>query len=102
MTPDPSSPSVALPAPAGMIAPAARAKPDMRRINRLHARLVERVPTLPPISWLPVLRDDDGDFVTMADAGWVHLAAVKFLAAFVGVDARTIRRHLKEANRLSN
>jgi hypothetical protein len=38
----------------------------------------------------------------MADAGWVHLAAVKFLAAFVGVDERTIRRHLKEAKRLSN
>src|SRR5229473_4119454 len=35
MTPDPSSPSVALPAPAGMIAPAARAKPDMRLLGFL-------------------------------------------------------------------
>jgi hypothetical protein len=71
-----------------------------RRINRLHAGLVERFPTLPPISWLPVLRDDEGRFVTMADAGWVRLAAVTFLAAFVGVDERTIRRHLEEARRL--
>jgi hypothetical protein len=71
-----------------------------RRINRLHAELVERFPTLPPISWLPVLRDDEDRFVTMTDAGWVRLAAVTFLAAFVGVDERTIRRHLKEAQRL--
>src|SRR3982074_2415591 len=35
MTPDPSSPSVALPAPAGVIAPAARAKPDMRLLGFL-------------------------------------------------------------------
>jgi hypothetical protein len=73
-----------------------------RRINRLHAGVVERFPTLPPISWLPVLRDEDGGFVSMADVGWVRLAAVGFLAAFVGVDERTIRRHLKEAKRLSN
>ena len=70
-----------------------------RRINRLHAGLIERVPTLPPISWLPVLRDDEGRFVTMADAGWARLAAVTFLAAFAGVDEQTIRRHLKEAQR---
>jgi FSR family fosmidomycin resistance protein-like MFS transporter len=35
MTPDPSSSSVALPAPAGVIAPAARAKPDMRLLGFL-------------------------------------------------------------------
>jgi FSR family fosmidomycin resistance protein-like MFS transporter len=35
MTPDPSSPSVALPAPAGVITPAARAKPDMRLLGFL-------------------------------------------------------------------
>jgi len=35
MTPDPSSPSLALPAPAGVIAPAARAKPDMRLLGFL-------------------------------------------------------------------
>jgi FSR family fosmidomycin resistance protein-like MFS transporter len=35
MTPDPSSPSVALPAPAGVIAPATRAKPDMRLLGFL-------------------------------------------------------------------
>jgi len=35
MTPDLSSPSVALPAPAGVIAPAARAKPDMRLLGFL-------------------------------------------------------------------
>jgi hypothetical protein len=35
----------------------------------------------------------------MADAGWVRPAAVTFLAAFVEVDARTMRRHLKEAQR---
>jgi hypothetical protein len=73
-----------------------------RRINRLHAGLVERFPTLPPISWLPVLRDDDGAFVTMADAGWARRAAVAFLAAFLGVDERTIRRHIKKARRRSN
>ena len=35
MTPDPSSSAVALPAPAGVIAPAARAKPDMRLLGFL-------------------------------------------------------------------
>jgi len=35
MTPDPSSPAVALPAPAGLITPAARAKPDMRLLGFL-------------------------------------------------------------------
>jgi hypothetical protein len=73
-----------------------------RRINRLHAGLIEHFPTLPPVSWLPVLRDDDGAFVTMADAGWARRAAVAFLAAFLGVDERTIRRHIKKARRRSN
>jgi hypothetical protein len=36
----------------------------------------------------------------MGDSGWVRLAAVTFLAAFVGVSERTIRRHLKQAKRL--
>jgi len=35
MTPDPSAPAVALPAPAGALAPAARAKPDMRLLGFL-------------------------------------------------------------------
>jgi FSR family fosmidomycin resistance protein-like MFS transporter len=35
MTPAPSSPSVALPAPAGVIAPAARVRPDMRLLGFL-------------------------------------------------------------------
>lgn len=73
---------------------------QQRRINRFHAELVEQFQTLPPISWLPVLQDDEGCFVTMAHVRWVRLAAVKFVAAFVGIDERTIRRHLKEANRL--
>ncbi|HUM18349.1 MAG TPA: MFS transporter [Candidatus Nitrosotalea sp.] len=35
MTPDPSSPAVVLPAPSGTLAPAARAKPDMRLLGLL-------------------------------------------------------------------
>jgi len=35
MTPDPSSPAVALPAPAGMIRPGARVKPDIRLLSFL-------------------------------------------------------------------
>jgi FSR family fosmidomycin resistance protein-like MFS transporter len=35
MTPDPSSPAVALPAPAGVITPAGRVKPDMRLLGFL-------------------------------------------------------------------
>jgi len=35
MTPDPSSPAVALPAPPGVITPAARVKPDMRLLGFL-------------------------------------------------------------------
>jgi FSR family fosmidomycin resistance protein-like MFS transporter len=35
MTPDPSSPAVALPAPAGVITPTARAKPDIRLLGFL-------------------------------------------------------------------
>lgn len=72
-----------------------------RQINRLHAELVGRFQMLPPVSWLPVLRDEDGAFVTMADAGWARRAAVAFLAAFLGVDERTIRRHIKKARRRS-
>lgn len=72
------------------------------QINRLHAELVERFQTLPPVSWLPVLRDEDGAFVTMAAPGWARRAAVAFLAAFLGADERTIGLHIKKARRRSN
>jgi hypothetical protein len=72
------------------------------RINRLHVGVVERFQTLPPVSWLPVLGDEDGGWVTMTDAGWARRAAVAFLAAFLGVDERTIRRHIKKGKRRSD
>lgn len=72
------------------------------RINRLHVGVVERFQTLPPVSWIPVLGDEDGGCVTMTDAGWVRRAAVAFLAAFLGVDERTIRRHIKKGKRRSD
>ena len=69
------------------------------RINRLHARVVECFQTLPPVSWLPVLGDEDG-CITMTDAGWTRRAAVAFLTAFLGADERTIRRHIDKRTRL--
>jgi hypothetical protein len=70
---------------------------DRRRINRFYARLVERFESPPPISWLPVIPDDDYGYITMRHARWVRAASVKFLAAFLGADEESIRRVVKRA-----
>jgi FSR family fosmidomycin resistance protein-like MFS transporter len=74
MTPDPSSPSVALPAPAGMIAPAARAKPDMRLLGFLalgHMVIDINQGSFPVI--LPFLKDALN--LSYAATGMIVLAA---------------------------
>ena len=58
MTPDPSSPAVVLPAPAGVLAPAERARPDMRLLGLLalgHMVVDINQGSLPAI--LPFLKD---------------------------------------------
>jgi FSR family fosmidomycin resistance protein-like MFS transporter len=58
MTPDPSSPAVALPAPPGAVAPAERARPDMRLLGLLalgHMVIDINQGSLPAV--LPYLKD---------------------------------------------
>src|SRR5262247_1162846 len=58
MTPEPSSPAVALPAPRGVVAPAERARPDMRLLGLLalgHMVIDINQGSLPAI--LPFIRD---------------------------------------------
>lgn len=64
---------------------------DRRRINRFYARVVDRFESPPPISWLPVVFDDHDGYITMRHARWVRVAAVKFVAAFIGADEERIR-----------
>jgi hypothetical protein len=65
---------------------------NRRRINRFYARVTDHVESPPPISWLPVVFDDDDGYITMRHARWARVAAVKFVAAFVGVDEERIGR----------
>src|SRR4029450_1494177 len=58
MTPEPSSPAVALPAPLGVVAPAERARPDMRLLGLLalgHMVIDINQGSLPAI--LPFIKD---------------------------------------------
>ena len=58
MTPDPSSPAIALPAPLGAVVPAERARPDMRLLGLLalgHMVIDINQGSLPAI--LPIVKD---------------------------------------------
>src|SRR5882724_186162 len=74
MTPDPSSPAVALPAPAGVITPTARAKPDIRLLGFLalgHMVIDMNQGSFPVI--LPFLKDALN--LSYAATGLIVLAA---------------------------
>ncbi|MGH7300987.1 MAG: MFS transporter, partial [Candidatus Rokuibacteriota bacterium] len=74
MTPDPSASAVALPAPAGAVAPAARAKPDMRLLGFLalgHMVIDINQGSFPVI--LPFLKDALS--LSYAATGMIVLAA---------------------------
>ena len=72
---------------------------NRRRINRFYARLVDQFESPPPISWLPVVFDDDDGYITMRHARWARVASVKFVAAFLGADEERIKRLVERSRR---
>jgi hypothetical protein len=61
--------------------------------------VVDRFESPPPISWLPVVFDDDNGYITMRHARWARVASVKIVAAFLGADEARIRRFVERSKR---